>query len=310
MYTKVCIICPIHGEFEQIPNNHINAKKGCSKCGVIKRWEKRDRMSTNKFIQIASELHKNEDGTPKYDYSKVNCTTVKDFVKIICPIHGEFIQQVTKHLDRMQGCPKCGIVQRSKKRKFTKEEFIKKASELHKNEDGTPKYDYSKFVYYNSMTKSTIICPIHGEFEKTPNKHIIMKQGCPECAKLINVKENQLLESIKNKYSNYTIIHNYRNKKLLNNQSLDIFIKELNIGVEYQGKQHFSHVKLFGDENHFQKTIELDKIKYQICKKNNIILLYFTYQKRDIPKDGYIDKIYTNENELFKIIDEIIKKKG
>ena len=30
-YTKVCIICPIHGEFWQTPNNHINGA-GCPNC--------------------------------------------------------------------------------------------------------------------------------------------------------------------------------------------------------------------------------------------------------------------------------------
>ncbi len=30
--TKVCIICPIHGEFWQYPGDHINKKCGCNKC--------------------------------------------------------------------------------------------------------------------------------------------------------------------------------------------------------------------------------------------------------------------------------------
>lgn len=30
--TKVCIVCPIHGEFWQAPVNHLNQKQGCSKC--------------------------------------------------------------------------------------------------------------------------------------------------------------------------------------------------------------------------------------------------------------------------------------
>jgi hypothetical protein len=34
--TKVCIICPIHGEFWQTPKEHLN-KCGCFKCGKIKR---------------------------------------------------------------------------------------------------------------------------------------------------------------------------------------------------------------------------------------------------------------------------------
>ena len=32
-YTKVCIICPEHGEFWQTPHNHIGQKNGCPKCG-------------------------------------------------------------------------------------------------------------------------------------------------------------------------------------------------------------------------------------------------------------------------------------
>lgn len=36
--TKVCIICPIHGEFWQTPSNHIKGK-GCSLCaGNAKKW--------------------------------------------------------------------------------------------------------------------------------------------------------------------------------------------------------------------------------------------------------------------------------
>ena len=33
-HTKVCIICPIHGEFWQTPSNHIHNThpRGCSKC--------------------------------------------------------------------------------------------------------------------------------------------------------------------------------------------------------------------------------------------------------------------------------------
>ena len=30
--TKICIICPIHGEFWQIPNLHLRGN-GCFKCG-------------------------------------------------------------------------------------------------------------------------------------------------------------------------------------------------------------------------------------------------------------------------------------
>ena len=43
---------------------------------------------------------------------------------------------------------------------MTTEDFISKAIGVHGN-----KYDYSKVEYVNTLTKVTIICPIHGEFE-------------------------------------------------------------------------------------------------------------------------------------------------
>lgn len=59
-------------------------------------------------------------------------------------------------------------------RKFTTEDFIIKAREIHGD-----KYDYSKTKYINSNTKITLICKNCGkEFEIEPNSHISQKSGC------------------------------------------------------------------------------------------------------------------------------------
>ena len=42
--TKVCIICPEHGEFWQTPNSHLSGI-GCKKCGINIRIEKRKMRS-------------------------------------------------------------------------------------------------------------------------------------------------------------------------------------------------------------------------------------------------------------------------
>lgn len=60
-------------------------------------------------------------------------------------------------------------------RRKTTEEFILDAKRVHGN-----KYDYSKVEYINNETKVCIICPIHGEFWQTPNKHLLGK-GCRLC---------------------------------------------------------------------------------------------------------------------------------
>ena len=56
-------------------------------------------------------------------------------------------------------------------------EFIAKAKELYND-----KYDYSLVVYTKSSEKVSIICPEHGVFLKTPNKHLC-GQGCPKCGR-------------------------------------------------------------------------------------------------------------------------------
>lgn len=53
--TKVCIICPEHGEFWQTPSNHLQGK-GCPECGKIKQGFKR-RLDFNNFLKSANLLH-------------------------------------------------------------------------------------------------------------------------------------------------------------------------------------------------------------------------------------------------------------
>ena len=59
------------------------------------------------------------------------------------------------------------------------------------------------------------------------------------------------------------------------------------------------------DINKFNRTRELDTEKYEMCKKLGIKLLYFTNDTRDLPNE-YIDKIYTNEDELISEIKRLI----
>ena len=62
-------------------------------------------------------------------------------------------------------------------KRYTTEEFIEKAKEIHSD-----KYDYSKVVYKNSSTKVEIICPKHGSFFQNPYSHL-NGCGCPRCGK-------------------------------------------------------------------------------------------------------------------------------
>ena len=92
---KVCIICPIHGEFWQLPILHLKGH-GCIRCNNGSKP-----MTQEEFIEKAREIHGN-----KYDYSKVKYERSDKKVAIICPKHGEFFQTPHAHL-RKAGCPIC-----------------------------------------------------------------------------------------------------------------------------------------------------------------------------------------------------------
>ena len=171
MKTKVKIICPIHGVFEQTPNNHLRGDK-CSLCNIKKK------ISFSSFVDRSLETHGD-----KYDYSLVKYINTKTKVKIICPIHGVFEQQPEKHM-RGNGCPKCGG-----SFKLTLNKFIKKSKNIHGD-----KYDYSLVDYINTKTKVKIICLKHGVFEQIPNNHI-NGRGCEKCS-----KEKQQIERENNEY--------------------------------------------------------------------------------------------------------------
>lgn len=93
--TKVIIVCPIHGEFEQTPASHLRGSI-CLKCSL------NERTSTKQnFIKKSKKVHKN-----KYDYSKVNYIKSNIKVSIICRKHGEFKQTPNDHLNGC-GCSIC-----------------------------------------------------------------------------------------------------------------------------------------------------------------------------------------------------------
>jgi len=92
--TKVKITCSNHGEFKQIPSDHLSGF-GCAKCSRVKK------LTTNEFIKRIKKIRKDN-----YDYSKVEYKNMHTKIKIICSKHRVFEQTPHNHL-KLAGCPKC-----------------------------------------------------------------------------------------------------------------------------------------------------------------------------------------------------------
>ena len=135
------------------------------------------RLTTAEFIEKAKKVHGD-----RYDYSKAEYITNSTDIIIICREHGEFKQRPNNHFNG-KGCPECKKMTISKKKSSNTDEFIKKATAIHRN-----KYSYEKTVYKKNKLNVTITCREHGDFLQTPDTHLGGK-GCTECGKIIGIKK-------------------------------------------------------------------------------------------------------------------------
>lgn len=91
--TNIKIICKEHGDFMQLPLNHLKGNQ-CYRCsGIVK--------NIIDFIYKANKIHNN-----LYNYTKSIYNGTRKNIIIICKEHGEFTQKPNDHLSG-NGCQKC-----------------------------------------------------------------------------------------------------------------------------------------------------------------------------------------------------------
>ena len=186
--TKVCIVCPKHGEFYQTPKAHLTFKQGCVRCAAARRHlASRRRMTTEKFLNLTHAIH-----NKKYDYPNFKYESMQQIITIVCPIHGEFQQSCNAHLHSKTGCPNCTPYAI----KMTKQKFLERARQKH-----GIKFDYSKIPNDWSNINSSkdniiIVCPIHGEFQQRPQNHLRNDHGCKQCGYIHNGNKSKKHQSL------------------------------------------------------------------------------------------------------------------
>ncbi len=269
--SPVLITCPNHGDFYQIPYNHLMGK-GCKKCSV-ERNKLKSTKSIDKFIDDSKNVHYDT-----FNYDKVKYVNDSTKVIITCLKHGDFEQTPNKHL-LGQGCPFCKF-DKSKK-SFSKKyssSFIDRSNRIHNGY-----YDYSKVKHINAKYPVEITCPKHGVFLQLPYNHL-MGKGCIKCSQSQGEK---IIESFlilnKVEYEFQKKFPDCKNKIPL---SFDFYLPKFNVLIEFDGLQHYKSLGYFGGDKKLKFTQLCDKIKNEYCLKNNIRLIRIPYS--DIKN---IDKI-------------------
>ena len=183
----------------------------------------------------------------------------------ICKKHGIFNQQPNNHLSG-QGCVLC----RNENITLTLEEFIEKSQLVHGD-----RYDYSSTEYINNITKVKIICKKHGTFNQVPYNHYSNSQGCPKCrlSKGELMIERYLIEN-NISYESQKRFSGCVNKKTL---PFDFYLPDLNMCIEFDGKQHFESVGFWGGDDGLKYRQFNDSIKTGYCDDNDIRLVRISY---------------------------------
>lgn len=181
--TKSIIVCPIHGEFIQTPDKHLNSKYGCNLCWEVEKIKiKRDYVkgpdiiTKEVFLQRCFDKYAN-----KFNYDLSNYSGIcGDEIIVVCPEHSEFKVQPHIHLlkNNKYGCPKCSNKNRSLNKTQNYDYVI---SSLEIKYDKKYIYpDYNRDKYINKKSKIDIICTEHGLYVKSVQKHL-SGQYCFHC---------------------------------------------------------------------------------------------------------------------------------
>lgn len=226
----------------------------------------------------------------KWDYNKNHVNKKTTF---ICKEHGEFKTTLNTLLSSGEhGCKKCSIENTSDKKKSRVIESIK---EKLNNTNITLK----ESTYISTNIDAIFICPNHGEFRRRPGKVLYGNRiSCPYCstsngeALLIKILEEQGYKLNKDFFTQYT----FDDLLYVNKLRFDIYLSKLNILIEFDGKQHYDKSSIYYDE----EQVLRDSMKDEYCLKNNIKLIRFIDNGKDITKS----KLETIRNVIKNIKDE------
>lgn len=265
--TKVQIVCAKHGDFWQIPRDHLKGM-GCRLC-QYESQSIRQLSSLDKFLVAAKELHGD-----KYDYSRVAYKGRFDKIIIVCPTHGPFRQIANNHLKKQKptGCPVCGIERSiagttisNSKRQLDTTQFIANARAVHGD-----KYDYSRVEYVNDSTKVILVCQHHGDFWTNPGYHIRNKHGCPKC----NFSKSEILIQSVLTELGIDYVREHKFPEFSKFKAFDFYLPKYKTVIEYEGEFHFKPV--FGAAR-LAKQQEIDVRKQLYCENNGIRLIQVIY---------------------------------
>ena len=217
-------------------------------------------MTLETFLSRAKAVHGD-----RYDYSKVQWFSANTPIKIVCAVHGAFMQLPATHLIPRQ-CRRCAIEAVAAKRAGNTNDFILRAKAIHGD-----RYDYSDVVYRRTHEAVNIRCAKHGLFPQSPSGHL-GGQGCPMCC---TRRSEEMCRTILQEIYGHPFTKS-RPHWLEKRTELDGYRAEHKVAFEYQGKQHTHYVPFFhnkGGVNDLHRQQQRDQRKAELCREKGVDLI-------------------------------------
>lgn len=261
---KVWWKCPKNHEWTAIIANR-NKGTGCPICA-----------GKNKTIAYYKKIAQDRNGkciSEKYENSKKK-------LRWRCHLQHEW-EAVPYTIEKGSWCPKCAVLRNAHRQRQTIEDMQRLAALKGGKVLSTE--------YKGANIKLLWQCRLGHEWEASPSR---IKQGrwCHICSTGVS-------ERICRKYFEEIFAEkfpktrpNWLKSKGGTQLELDGYCKKLRVAFEYQGVQHYKHIKFFHHNQCFKERKEVDELKIRLCEQHGVKLILVPYTVEHDQIGGYIKK--------------------
>ncbi len=269
--TKILHRCKIDGyTWKTRPSIIIGDRKGCPRCGG------KMKKTHDEYVKELAIVRPHISVVGTY----INCSTP---ILHRCVLDGcEWMESPNQILHGAR-CPQCNHPLQK-----THEQYVSELTQINPNVEVLEEYA-------GSLTHILHRCKIcNHEWSPIPNS-LLSGTECPKCGRRgLSSGEKEIHQYLDSRHINHVMQYKFDDCKDKNELPFDFYLPDYNSCIEYDGKQHFEPVDLFGGIDEFIVRKKHDEIKDLYCNKNGIRLCRISYRDDIIE---ILDHFFTKQND-------------
>lgn len=262
---------------EKFPNDNLTVlsfskvnnpvKVRCNKCNHIYEYKQGTTLYASKrktFCKLCntSSIQKIQQACNEHNLTILNYgARVTDQCTIQCNNCGLIFYR-TPYTWLQCDCPSCSI----NKKIINKEIYQTQLDNV---------FGKDELVIIDEIPKSHKMTVQHkcGFIRTSSFKALLQNKICPMCDKTASIGERKILLYLEQHQINYI----YQKQIPSTRMRFDFFLEQYNLAIEFNGKQHYEPIEIFGGLTRFQQQQIYDKTKIEYCQSHNIKLLIIKY---------------------------------